>query len=634
MAKLPTYTAPLGEIAFSGGRRAGAEDFGAGVGASLQVVAKDANKVYDDIGDAESRKSLVSTSEIRAKYAQRLDAAALNGEDLDKIKVEMNNELSKVSEQFRTTQGQSSNDYYTATTNAMFDQQANSVAVQRATMTAKVEAGKFLNSTSALINTNPAYLKVAEADATAFAATLSNVPPEKRAEIEAMLHNELNASAAIASARIDPQGTITRLEAGDWNLTADQRNVALNTADREINSRRTQENYQRQEKERFTKEQDKVARGEHFTAIMSGTASWPKIRDDHRLEPDTKEHLVYMMEARAKEQANKDRKSVPTVLDKLWGDVNAPPGDPRKIYNPDSIFKAVMDGTLTTTDADRLIAAVSGQKDEDGRKFSTRLESRLATQSLYLKADIMLSTDPDLSAAIINQMRAEVEDKSAAMRREGANGRDPTALLDSSSKDYYFTAGKMKQVEMDVRAQMKAAIPADRKMPDARTAPVSDIIGLPDGAAFYNPKGVAVRMTPELRKALQKQQPAPKEMSTEERYKLEYQAKNPPTPKAKEPVQIAPAVSSRLNPASEFAPAPKAAPPVVAPVPTKGASRAELLQDSIKIREDYIKALDDFLELNKQKNPDNAKLRAARSKMEELKKKSEAASDAWKKVPE
>src|SRR3954463_7079014 len=100
MPILPTYTA-TGETGYSlgyhsGGRRADDSDYAGGEG--LRTVAKAANHAIDEVGAAESRKAIVDATDVRAQYAQRLDKAAVTGEDLGSIKEQMNTDLAKVGE--------------------------------------------------------------------------------------------------------------------------------------------------------------------------------------------------------------------------------------------------------------------------------------------------------------------------------------------------------------------------------------------------------------------------------------------------------------------------------------------------------------------------------------------------------
>src|SRR4051812_14636445 len=226
MPQLPTYTAPHQDLPSIPARRAQSTDYyvPSNGGRTLEHAAEG---WLSNVEEQEARTSLIASSEIRAKYARELDAAAISGADVGKLKEQMQGEFSKVGEDFQTRKGAQALQLYTANTSLMFDEQANHIAVQRAGAEAKLAGHSFLNSTAALLQNNPAYLKTAETDATALVSTFGGISPQARAELERSIHQELNMTAAISSARLDPLGTRKKLEAGEWNLTPEQRQTAV-----------------------------------------------------------------------------------------------------------------------------------------------------------------------------------------------------------------------------------------------------------------------------------------------------------------------------------------------------------------------------------------------------------------------
>lgn len=469
MPKLPTFDAPLGGLPGIGGRRATSEDFGGGVAQAIGQIGGALRQVNNDIEESESRDALVQSTEIRAKYAKRLDEAAVSGADTQALQEEMNDELSKVGENFATRKGRDSLQFYSANTNLMFDEQANNIAVTRAGAEAKLAAGKFLTSTGALLGSNPLYLKTAEADADALVSTFTRISPEKKAEIAANLKNELNVSAAVASARLDPHGTKIALMAGDWDLTPAQREQVTKQAEQEIRGMRADIEYERTQREREKAEINMTARGETLKQIMDGSASAKAILADSRMDPITQEHMIGLLEQRSKE--GPEAKSNPTTKRDLFLRVTAPDGDPSKIYNDTPIYEAAKAGQLNVTDANWLNNLVAAQKDEKGRSLATRLNGRMSVVSAAMRADPVLAAMPELSAAVQLQMISEVEEAEARMRQEG---KDPNALLDPDSKDYYFTPNRLKLVKEDVQAQMRGDQLGTATAPEIGTIKVID----------------------------------------------------------------------------------------------------------------------------------------------------------------
>ncbi len=138
LPKGASYSAQIADAPIFAGRNATAQDFGApGLGETGLVeaghkVTATAKAQIADMEESEARKALIQSTEIRAEYARKMDDAALSGADLGKLKEEMVGALSKVGEQFQTKKGTEQLRLYTANSEIMYDQQANSINVQRA----------------------------------------------------------------------------------------------------------------------------------------------------------------------------------------------------------------------------------------------------------------------------------------------------------------------------------------------------------------------------------------------------------------------------------------------------------------------------------------------------------------------
>jgi hypothetical protein len=164
MPKLQTYTARPQELP-TGFVPATASGVGGDIGAALHKGGQAVLQLHERIGEDESRQAIVGAAQIRTKYAALLDQANLNGEDTADLKSKMNDELSAVGENFQTTKGQDALDLHTATTNMVFDEQANRMAVTQAAAQARLQATGLLASDSATLRSNPGYLPLAEKNA-------------------------------------------------------------------------------------------------------------------------------------------------------------------------------------------------------------------------------------------------------------------------------------------------------------------------------------------------------------------------------------------------------------------------------------------------------------------------------------
>jgi hypothetical protein len=481
MPVLPTpFTAQVGDAPISGGRRATGEDFGTAAGTELGgAVRSAANQFVSDIEESESRKALVASTQIRAKYANELDKAALSGADLGALKEKMTAELTAVGDGFQTKRGVDSLAQYTANTALMYDEQANHIQVQRAAANARLEGSKFLNGAAAIIQSNPLYLGQAIKDAETLAGTFTGIRPEQRAEIADGLKKELNMAAALGATRIDPEGTKKKLDAGEWDLTPEQRNQAINKADTELRAKRADESYARERARQERKDANDKAYDSHLKDILNGgngKSVRRSIMDDPTLEPQTREHLILMMEHRAKELAGEEKRSNPATVRDLWVQITS-----GQMYNTDAIVAAVQRGDVNVRDASFLVGTTQAQKDDNGRTFSSRLNGRIQTVNAAMRSSPVYQAQPELASAIQLEMVSQVERQAADFRK--AN-KDPTVLLDPDSKDYYFTPNRIKTVAEDVQRRSNEALGTEVKV-----ASPADILNLPDGAVAVDAKG-------------------------------------------------------------------------------------------------------------------------------------------------
>lgn len=495
MPTLPIYTSQSQPAGISGGRRASGEDFAAPIGDFARGVSAAANTYLADKEDSEARKALVASSEVRAKYAKALDQAATNGGDLTALRQQMDEELSKVGDGFETRRGQESLQLYAANTGMMFDEQANSIEVKRAAATARLEGSKFINSASAIIQSNPLYLGTAEKDADALVDTFSRISPEQKAEIKNSLKQELNMAAAISAARIDPEGTKKKLDAGEWNLSADQRSMAINKADTEIRAKRADEAYQRSMAEYREREADEKARDTHFKDIIAGKASRRQIMDDPSLRPTTREHLIVFMEQRAKSMQGGENKSDPRAVRDLWMRIHAPDTDPKKIFNGDAIFEAVSSGKVNVSDANQLNTLVANQRDENNRTIGSKLQSQMSVVGRALSQDPQFIGQPALVAEIQNNYQARVFEKVTQLRDAK---QDPNDVFNPGSKNYVgsreFIQGAIDEAKGRARSTAANSVPRVTTQAEYDALPAGPYIG-PDGVLAVKKSKPAVRNT-------------------------------------------------------------------------------------------------------------------------------------------
>lgn len=455
MPRLPTRSADIQPGAISGGRRAGPEDTGVvDLQPAVRAVQGAAEGVLQGREEDESRRVLVQQAEIRAKYAKRLDDAATSGEDLGKIKEEFETDLSRVSEGVQTRKGADAAALHAASNTAVFDNQANSIAVTRASIQARVDGAKFLSSLGSTLAINgPAYLPQAEQDVDAFIATLTRVPPEKRDAYAQELKNNLNVAAARSLARSDPNAAIQAVEDGKFVLDPAQRQAILDRAKETQNAMRVEEARAKAEAEAERQRKSEQAVDGYFKQMMTGGFSMKAALNDETLTARAREHIILLAERRAKELASGEKRSNPVVERNLWMAIHAPDGDPRKIYNATPIFEAVQRGDINTATANQLNALVANQKDENNRTIGSHMNGLMAVVGRSLSQDPRYIGQPGIVAEIQMDYQDRVSKRVAALREAK---RDLMEAFNPASKDFVgsreFIQGSIDRVKGNAAA--------------------------------------------------------------------------------------------------------------------------------------------------------------------------------------
>jgi hypothetical protein len=367
MPILKNYTADLGRGGAVGLPRASAAAFGAGVSEAAGALAGETIKVAGDfltnIEETESRKALVHNTEVRAKYAKRLDEAATSGEDLDKIREEFQNDLDAGSQDFQTRRGVDSARYYDASSAQMFDNRANDIAVFRAGAEAKLEGSKLLNSLGEILGSNASYLPQAERDVDAFVSTLK-ISPQQRAAIAQDLKQNLNVHAAKTNARNDPVGTMKAIEGGAYDMRPEQRLEVMQYAQAAESLQRSRKLHAEQDIKMEQAKRGDVALNE-MLALHAGsklsTFDTKALLRRQDLDPDRKIQIINIYNALALKPTTD-----PIMANALYADIFRPEGDPRRVKNVEQIDARLVAGVIDPEEHARQRRAFDAREKPEG----------------------------------------------------------------------------------------------------------------------------------------------------------------------------------------------------------------------------------------------------------------------------
>lgn len=484
MPVLKTYTATIGPVPATGGRRASAEDFGAsaGLGTAGKAIQDFGERVLDQQENDEARKALIISTELRAKYARELDAAALSGGNMAALKEKMAADFAKIGEDFSTKRGVELVGYYAANTELMYDEQANRIEVQRAAANARLQGQDFLNNAGKILQSSPNALPMLEANAEELVKTFQNLRPEQAAEITEELKKRLNMNAALAQGRVNAKQTLDDLKGGKWNLSPEDRLLAIDKAENEIRAKRAEEAYLRADAERQKRERDDAAQIGYLRKIYSTGVAPREMLDDPALSADSIRILVNFTEQRARALTTQEKASNSIVRQDLWMRIHADETDPRRMYDGKAVVEAVSRGELNTSDANSLLAMVAAQKDENNIAISSKIRGAVSLLEHVLRQDPRYSVQPALAASITWAYQSRVQDKITEYRTAGKN---PNDLFLAGNSDFIgaqpFIQSVIDTVNGNALAAGTAEIPV-ADTPEKRAA-------LPDGTQYNDGEG-------------------------------------------------------------------------------------------------------------------------------------------------
>lgn len=504
MPKLPTFSAGGGDAPAFGGRRAEAGDFdrtGAGLVQAGRQIQGAATELMSEFEQQEARKALVGSTEIRAKYNRRLDEAAISGEDTEKIKQEMLDELSKVGSDFQTKRGTDSLQVYTANNEITFDQEASRIKVVRAAVEAHTQADKLILSWGKDLQRAreqglPSALPVANEEAGRFVDTLRTDPATKR-EIASKLRKAINQSDAMSYARADPDAALKAASAGEWELDPEQRESVKRAAEHYGNVRRQSED---REKARVKEEELDKAKAQWYSysqRILKGDNSKSLEKDivsdpAFAKHPQMMEHLATLLDADRRKRAGEERKGSKKVEVDLW--LRYQNGE---IFDQKHIVQAVKDNSkgkpgLDLNQANRLINDLSRLRDENFQAVAPRA-ARLVREfgdaaNRNMTVQMLAMKDPELIPTMQAEYRNAIEGKMLELRKQDL---DPRQVFDPDSKHYVGPGPVTQEIFDRVTKKSKAdAVDAAKAagVIDLRNNPgavaklkVGDIVIPPDG---------------------------------------------------------------------------------------------------------------------------------------------------------
>jgi hypothetical protein len=499
MPTLKPYSAPGVGVDISSQRATGAA-LGSDIGAGLGAVGRGVQQVKVQMEEDEARKAIVGASQVRADYARKLDEAQVSGADTTELKQQMMDDLAKVGENFATERGHDSLALHSAQSEVMFDEQANRIAVSRASNEARLQGEQFLQTQSAALRSNPSGLPIAERNAEDLVNTF-RLSPDKRELVLQDLKTQLNMAAVVSSARIDPEGTKKRLENGEWALSPKEREQGIAEADTQMRAIRADQIHQRQLADYDERKANDALSGDLLTKIYKGTLANGEIANAP-LPRDIRENLSHFQSWLAEDRVNKPH---PAAMMELWLDTHAPSDDARKIYNNDKVYRFAFADKISSKEAEQASAWIANQKDENNVKLMAKLQGKMTTIRAGMTADPQWAAQGELSAAVQMEIIDRATTRMNELRREGEKGKDPSLIFDPHSTEFMFKPGLLTSIANDIRAQHRDLITprvTSKEDPAYQALQPGDHYIGPDGVPSIKQRPVGVTPAPQHATAL------------------------------------------------------------------------------------------------------------------------------------
>jgi hypothetical protein len=316
----------------------------------------------------------------------------------------------------------------------------------------------------------------------------SNIPERAKEAIRANAYSALAMAEVQGWAKMDPKGTLDRLEKGEWNddLSGQQKMQLEGYAERELNGKRIeQERQQRLKKELFNaqEETEKVRLLQKLYGPLG--LETKDVVGNPKLDAATQEHYLGLIER----DGGKNFKSDPSVVNMLMDKIHPPDGSPGwtddtllypyfgKPASTDTYGPVEKPGGLSRDDFDWLRKEITGKKTQAGQDEADLKKNFLERniRSQLVKSSLFGLPDPDGEKHYASYLATF----QSTYERLKQAGKTPQQLLNPESKDYI---GNVVNPDTYRRTQNQIVQSMFPKNP-ALASPPSGAPGSPGGAA-------------------------------------------------------------------------------------------------------------------------------------------------------
>lgn len=225
------------------------------------------------------------------------------------------------------------------------------------------------------------------------------------------------------------------------------------------------------------------------TKQNGGSLNEVEVVSNPALNSTQKQHILgYMSQYAREQQARMEPKTNPANVRELMLRIHAPDSDSAKIYNNEPIYQALTEGRISTSEFAYLNKEVTELRSSSTNGFRRDVNNMRGQVARALQQNIQLQAmemaNPGTIADISYRFDRDLEARIDALRKEN---KDPSTLLDPTSKDYVLRQGRLQQFFPSNTVGQSAAAAVVAQAPQLPT--YKDYDTLPKGASYTDPQG-------------------------------------------------------------------------------------------------------------------------------------------------
>jgi soluble lytic murein transglycosylase-like protein len=236
-------------------------------------------------------------------------------------------------------------------------------------------------------------------------------------------------------------------------LTWEQQNHLVNKSVQLENMKMGMAHKAREQADYELRKQQEAVSGQYINRIIDpanngGPPSDQEIAANPVLTAQQKQHFAdYKIRRQHELTSASENKANPVEVRRLMMQIHAVDGDPTKTYSFDPVMQSYSMGNLSTPEMKMLRTEVEQMRDGNGNSFGKQAQQAREVVWTTFTRSIEGQINPAKAASAAYSFTRDLDQKITALRKEG---KDPTVLLDPSSREYMLKPERLNGYGMTV----------------------------------------------------------------------------------------------------------------------------------------------------------------------------------------